>query len=137
MGPLRPALNKINVLTLSAVAHLFVCLLNKAACLWQQSPHDVYFGLTSVDSYLLFVTCVALLSACGFAGDSLAVAHIVHSDEDDVVVASKQGAVMRCAAKDVRALSRGAKGVRLMSLQADDEVQTLAVIPAEYKTALS
>lgn len=70
-------------------------------------------------------------------GDSLAMAHIVHSDDDDVVVASKQGVVMRCAAKDVRILSRASKGVKLMSLQDDDEIQTLAVVPAEYKTALA
>jgi len=64
-------------------------------------------------------------------------AHIVHSDDDDIVVASKQGVVMRCAAKDVRIVSRTSKGCKLMSLQDDDEIQTLAVVPAEYETALA
>lgn len=67
----------------------------------------------------------------------LAAAHLVHSDEDDVVVASRQGVVMRCEARDVRALSRAARGVRLIALQPDDEVQSLAVLPAEYKTVLA
>lgn len=71
------------------------------------------------------------------AGDALAMAQLVHSDEDDVVLASKQGTVMRCAAKDVSVLGRTAKGVRLMSLQPDDEVQTLTILPATYKTALA
>lgn len=71
------------------------------------------------------------------AGDALAMVQLVHSDEDDVVLASKQGAVMRCAAKDVSVLSRTAKGFRLMSLQPDDEVQTLTILPATYKTALA
>jgi DNA gyrase/topoisomerase IV subunit A len=71
------------------------------------------------------------------AGDSLVAAHIVHSDDDDVIVASKQGVAMRCAAQDVSILGRAAKGVKLMSLQADDEVQTLTILPAGYKTALA
>lgn len=72
-----------------------------------------------------------------YAGDSLVLAHMVHSDQDDVVVASKQGTVMRCAAADIRAMGRTAKGVKLMSLQPGDEVQSLTIMPAEYKTALA
>jgi DNA gyrase/topoisomerase IV subunit A len=64
-------------------------------------------------------------------------AQIIHSADDDIVAASKQGVVMRCAAKDVPQFSRGAKGVRLMSLQPEDEVQTLTILPAEYKTVLA
>lgn len=70
-------------------------------------------------------------------GDRLAAAHLVHSADDDVVVASRQGVVMRCAAKDVLVYSRAARGVRLMALGSDDEVQTLTVLPAEYKTVLA
>lgn len=78
-------------------------------------------------------------AACCHAatGDSLAMAQIVHSDDDDVVVASKQGVVMRCAAKDVPQFGRAAKGCRLMTLQPEDEVQTLTILPAEYKTVLA
>jgi DNA gyrase/topoisomerase IV subunit A len=71
------------------------------------------------------------------AGDSLAMVQLVHSGDDDVVVASKQGVVMRCAAKDVHVLGRAAKGVKLMALQPEDEVQTLTILPAEYKTVLA
>jgi DNA gyrase/topoisomerase IV subunit A len=71
------------------------------------------------------------------AGDNLAMAQIIHSADDNIVVASKQGVVMRCAAKDVPKFSRFAKGVRLMSLQPEDEVQTLTILPAEYKTVLA
>jgi DNA gyrase/topoisomerase IV subunit A len=79
----------------------------------------------------------AFVSLLVHAGDSLVLATMVHSDQDDVVVASKQGTVMRCAAKDIRAMSRTAKGVKLMGLQAGDEVQSLTIMPAEYKTALA
>lgn len=79
----------------------------------------------------------ANLSLTHTTGDSLAMAQIIHSDDDDIVLASKQGVVMRCAAKDVPQLSRSAKGCRVMSLTADDEVQTLTVLPAAYKTTLA
>lgn len=71
------------------------------------------------------------------AGDSLAMAHIIRSEDDDIVLASKQGVVIRCAARDIPVFGRTAKGCRVMSLAADDEVQTLTVLPAEYKTALA
>lgn len=77
------------------------------------------------------------LGLCLTAGDTLAMAQLVHSGDDDVVLASKQGAVMRCAAKDVNVYSRTAKGHKLMSLEGDDELQTLTIMPAEYKTALA
>jgi DNA gyrase/topoisomerase IV subunit A len=44
---------------------------------------------------------------------------------------------MRCSAADIRVYGRAAKGVRLMALQASDEVQSLAVMPAVFKTALA
>lgn len=92
---------------------------------------------TTPSSTRCFTLCHCPLFVCTAAGDSLAMAQIVHSDDDDVVLASKQGVVMRCAAKDVPQMLRPAKGCRLMSLQPEDEVQTLTILPAEYKTVLA
>ncbi|WIA34417.1 hypothetical protein OEZ86_012752 [Tetradesmus obliquus] len=71
------------------------------------------------------------------AGDSLAMALLVHSKDDDVVMASRQGLMARCRAADVRILGRTAKGVKVLALNEGDEVQTVAVVPAEHKTALA
>lgn len=71
------------------------------------------------------------------AGDKLAPAQLVLSKGDDVVLASKQGVMMRCSAADIRVLGRAAKGVRVISLNEGDEVRTVAVVPAEHKTALA
>lgn len=71
------------------------------------------------------------------AGDSLAMAHLVYSSEDDIVLASRQGLMARCRAADVRILGRTGKGVRVIALNDGDEVQTVAVVPAEHKTALA
>ncbi|WIA14237.1 hypothetical protein OEZ85_002775 [Tetradesmus obliquus] len=71
------------------------------------------------------------------AGDSLVMALLVHSKDDDVVMASRQGLMARCRAADVRILGRAAKGVKVLALNEGDEVQTVAVVPAEHKTALA
>jgi DNA gyrase subunit A len=71
------------------------------------------------------------------ADDSLAMALLVHSKEDDIVMASRQGMMARCRAADVRILGRPAKGVKMLALNEGDEVQTVAVVPAEHKTALA
>ncbi|KAF6254075.1 DNA topoisomerase [Scenedesmus sp. NREL 46B-D3] len=71
------------------------------------------------------------------AGDSLAMALLVHSKEDDIVMASRQGMMARCRAADVRIFGRPAKGVKMLGLNEGDEVQTVAVVPAEHKTALA
>lgn len=78
-----------------------------------------------------------LLSIKLSAGDTLALAQLVMSKDDDVVLASRQGVMIRCSAADVRALSRHAKGVRVIDLNEGDEVQTVAVVPAQHKTALA
>ena len=103
---------------------------------WLQTTARPLWHCACTHQCSILTKCATACVLC-CVGDGLVAAHIVHSDDDDVVVASKQGVVVRCAAKDVRALGRTAKGVRLMSLQADDEVQTLAVVPNEYKTALA
>jgi DNA gyrase subunit A len=71
------------------------------------------------------------------AGDSLAMALLVHSSEDDVVMASRQGMMARCRAADVKILGRNGKGVKMLGLNDGDEVQTVAVVPAQHKTALA
>lgn len=70
-------------------------------------------------------------------GDAVAAAHLLHSADDDVMLASRQGLMARCGAAEVRVCGRGAKGVRLLSLNDGDEVTTVAVVPAEHRTALA
>lgn len=70
-------------------------------------------------------------------GDRLALAQLVMSVDDDVVLASRQGVMIRCSAADIRAMGRTGKGVRVISLNDGDEVQTVAVVPAQHKTALA
>eukprot|EP00775_Hariotina_reticulata_P008929 gene8929-9106_t len=57
-------------------------------------------------------------------GDALAVVLLVSSADDDVALASRQGMVTRLSAADVRVCGRSAKGVRVISLNEGDEVQT-------------
>ncbi|KAF8061304.1 gyrA [Scenedesmus sp. PABB004] len=68
-------------------------------------------------------------------GDALAAMRLLHSADDDVVLASRGGLMARCAASDVAALGRAAKGVRVISLNDGDEVQTVAVVPAQHNRA--
>jgi DNA gyrase subunit A len=82
----------------------------------------------------------AVLGVAGMkleAGDRLAMALLVHSKEDDIVMASRQGMMARCRAADVKILGRTAKGVKMLGLNEGDEVHTVAVVPAEHKTALA
>jgi DNA gyrase subunit A len=70
-------------------------------------------------------------------GDRLAVVLLVTSADDDVALASRQGMVTRLRASDVRVCGRSARGVRVISLNEGDEVQTVTVVPAEHRTALA
>ncbi|KAI8463558.1 MAG: DNA gyrase, A subunit [Monoraphidium minutum] len=64
------------------------------------------------------------------AGDAVAMAGVVASEDDEVVIASRQGQIARFRASDVRCpKGRASRGSRLLALNAGDEVQTCAVVP--------
>jgi hypothetical protein len=65
------------------------------------------------------------------AGDAVASAHLVLGPDDELLLASRQGLMARTRAADVRCpKGRASRGVRLLALNAGDEVQTVTVVPA-------
>ncbi len=54
------------------------------------------------------------------------------SDDDELMLMTREGMTVRCAIKDIRVTGRSAQGVRLRRLKASDRVSTVArVIPEE------
>ena len=52
------------------------------------------------------------------------------SDEDDLIVMTKTGKVIRTPVNNIRVLGRPAKGVKIISLAKDDRVSAIACIKA-------
>jgi DNA gyrase subunit A len=52
-------------------------------------------------------------------------------DQDDVMLLTREGMVVRCRAKDIRATGRNAQGVRIMKLQGKDEIASVASLAHE------
>lgn len=57
------------------------------------------------------------------------------SDQDDLMVMSAKGMVVRLPVKDIRITGRAAQGVRVINLRAGDKVATMACIEAEESIA--
>ncbi|MBI2549697.1 DNA gyrase subunit A [Candidatus Woesearchaeota archaeon] len=53
------------------------------------------------------------------------------TDNDDMIVVSSKGNIIRMAAKDISIISRNTQGVRLMRLDAGDEVVSIAKVPRD------
>jgi DNA gyrase subunit A len=51
--------------------------------------------------------------------------------EDEIMTVTKQGMMVRCGPEDIRQTGRSAQGVRLISLDAKDEVSSIAIIIAK------
>ncbi len=47
-------------------------------------------------------------------------------DQDEIMLITQKGMIVRCATKDIRATGRAAQGVRIMKLEAKDSVAALA-----------
>jgi DNA gyrase subunit A len=47
-------------------------------------------------------------------------------DEDEFMLISQQGKILRTVARDIRAIGRATQGVRLIEMDADDRVVSLA-----------
>jgi DNA gyrase subunit A len=63
-------------------------------------------------------------------GDEL-IAASLSSGKDDIFMATRNGQSIRFAEDDVRAMGRNARGVRGISLDGDDEVVGMEVLPAD------
>jgi len=58
------------------------------------------------------------------------------SDQDEVMLISHEGMVVRCPVKDVRSTGRATQGVRLISIKGKDRVASIAaVVPKEKEEA--
>ncbi|MDD5654539.1 MAG: DNA gyrase subunit A [Candidatus Omnitrophica bacterium] len=53
------------------------------------------------------------------------------TEEDEVMTVTKQAMMVRCAVKDIRKTGRNTQGVRLISLEKDDAVASLAKVVAK------
>ncbi|HLD69220.1 MAG TPA: DNA gyrase subunit A [Candidatus Omnitrophota bacterium] len=53
------------------------------------------------------------------------------TEEDEIMAVTKQGMVVRCAVKDIRETARSTQGVKLISLDKDDIVSSIANVVAK------
>jgi len=58
----------------------------------------------------------------------IGVATLADTDEQEVIIISRNGQTIRLAIKDIPALGRATQGVRIMRLNDDDEVVSLALV---------
>jgi DNA gyrase subunit A len=66
----------------------------------------------------------------GAAPDSLCALRVVSSD-DQVLLSTVQGTIVRQSASRVSAQGRTATGVRVQRLDSGDEISTISIIPAQ------
>lgn len=57
------------------------------------------------------------------------------NEDDDIMITSKSGIVIRTAVSDIRIMGRATQGVRVIKLDADDEIADVAIIPAEDESS--
>ena len=59
------------------------------------------------------------------------VSSFVINDEDDIIIASTSGKIIRCSAKKIRTVGRVSKGVRLMFTEGDEKITSVARVVGE------
>ena len=67
-------------------------------------------------------------------GDGLAAMHLLASRDAEVMIATSGGLVNKCKATDIPIYERTAKGVRVMTLNDGDTVQSVAVLEADIRS---
>ncbi len=75
---------------------------------------------------------IALKDAAKYGG--IAAVRVVRP-EDDIIISSQEGQVLRLSVRDVPRQGRSARGVRLIQLRGEDRAAALARIPAEDRPA--
>lgn len=58
---------------------------------------------------------------------------IINSQDDDVLIISKQGQVIRLKLKAIPVIGRSTQGVRIMRMAAEDRVASIAILPKEME----
>ena len=53
------------------------------------------------------------------------------TDDDEIMAVTKKGMMVRCPIKDIRETSRSTQGVRLMNLDNDDVISSVALVAAK------
>jgi DNA gyrase subunit A len=56
------------------------------------------------------------------------------TDNDDVIIVSRSGNIVRIAAKDISEIGRNTQGIRLMRLEPSDSVVSIAKVPKDTGT---
>ena len=72
---------------------------------------------------------VFTMRATDKTGPMMAIREVL--DNDDVVVVTSKGVVIRQPAKEIRVAGRNTQGVRLIRLEAGDRVSAVAAVPSE------
>lgn len=67
-------------------------------------------------------------AAMAVAGDGIAAVGLVASSDDEVVVSTSRGVINRIRAADIGVCGRTARGAKLIHLDVDDTVVSVAVV---------
>lgn len=71
---------------------------------------------------------VKTLNVTDKTGDVIAIKDI--TDEDDLMITTKRGIMIRMAAADLRVMGRATQGVRLINLKSGEQIASVAKVPA-------
>jgi DNA gyrase subunit A len=71
---------------------------------------------------------VKTLNVTDKTGDVIAIKDI--TDEDDLMITTKRGIMIRMAAADLRVMGRATQGVRLINLKSGELIASVAKVPA-------
>ncbi len=78
---------------------------------------------------------VKTLNVTDKTGDVIAVKEI--TDEDDLMITTKRGIMIRMAAADLRVMGRATQGVRLINLKSGESIASVAKVPASEPEELA
>jgi DNA gyrase subunit A len=78
---------------------------------------------------------VKTLNVTDKTGDVIAVKDI--TDEDDLMITTKRGIMIRMAAADLRVMGRATQGVRLINLKSGESIASVAKVPASEPEELT
>ncbi|MGA1397568.1 MAG: DNA gyrase subunit A [Schleiferiaceae bacterium] len=78
---------------------------------------------------------VKTLNVTDKTGDVIAIKDI--TDEDDLMITTKRGIMIRMAASDLRVMGRATQGVRLINLKSGESIASVAKVPASEPEELA
>ena len=75
------------------------------------------------------------IMACSLDDGDILIGVGITSGQDEIILATKSGMAIRFSEDDVRAMGRGARGVKGITLEGDDNVVSMAVVPKSIEGA--